>query len=88
MTLLLSYSQVRDLLLTAGLRPREARDLLAQQVPPPVVHGLHAHRRWHRQVVLDFCARVQEHGRALGEGCAGSGSHNAVNPLSRDVRTR
>lgn len=84
MTLLITFSQVRDLLMQAGLRKREAETLLQNQQPPPVQHRLHARRLWLRQTVLDFCAELQKRGPALGEGCAGCGSSN-VNPSHPNV---
>jgi hypothetical protein len=84
MTLLITFSQVRDLMMQSGLRKREAEALLQRQLPPPVPHHLHARRLWLRQAVLDFCVELQKHGPALGEGCAGCGSPN-VNPSHPDV---
>ena len=86
MTLLITFSQVRDLMMQSGLRKREAEALLQRQLPPPVQHHLHARRLWLRQAVLDFCDDMQKHGPALGEGCAGCGSPN-VKPAHTDVRT-
>lgn len=86
MTLLISFSEVRDLLMQAGLRKREAEALLARQVPPPVPHGLHSRRRWSRHVVVDFVARLQQDRDALGEGCAGGGFQTVIPPPH--VRTR
>jgi len=86
MTLLITFSQVRDLMMQAGLRKRQAEALLQRQLPPPVQHHLHARRLWLRQAVLDFCADLQKHGPALGEGCAGCGSQN-VNPAHPDAQT-
>lgn len=74
MTLLITFSQVRDMLMQSGLRKREAEALLQRQLPPPVQHRLHARRLWLRQTVLDFCADLQKRGPALGEGCVDGGS--------------
>jgi hypothetical protein len=88
MTLLITFSQVRDILMQNGLRKREAEALLQQQQPPPVSHHLHTQRRWMRQQVLDFCAELQKRGPALGEGCVGGGSQTVNHPRPSDVRTR
>jgi len=75
MRLLLSYSEVSELLLQGGeLRPREVRRLLQRGLPQPVAHGLHSRRRWARQTVLDYIAALKQNGGTLGEGCAGRGS--------------
>ena len=86
MTLLITFSQVRDLMMQSGLRKREAEALLQRQLPPPVQHHLHARRLWLRQAVLDFCDDMQKRGPTLGEGCVGCGSPN-VKPAHPDVRT-
>ena len=87
MTLLISFSQTLEIMQQSGLRYREARRLLERQLPPPVPHHLHSRRLWLRQSVLDFCAEVQKHGPALGEGCAGCGSQS-VNPAPSNVQSR
>ena len=80
MKLLLSYSQVFEELTACGLRYREAESVLARRdLLPPHPHGLHSHRRWLRQTVIDFCAEVQKGGIALGEGCVRGGSQSTVN---------
>jgi hypothetical protein len=86
MTLLITFSQVREIMMQSGLRRREAEALLQRQLPPPVQHHLHARRLWLRQTVLDFCADLQKSGSALGEGRVRCGSPN-VNPAPSDVRT-
>lgn len=88
MTLLISFSETLEIMQQSGLRYREARRLLAQQLPPPVSHAMHSRRRWLRQTVLDFCADLQKRGPALGEGCVGCGSHATVNPAAPDVLSR
>jgi hypothetical protein len=60
MSLLLSYSQVLDLLMAAGLRYREVRRLLRTQQLPPVKHGMHSQRRWSRVVVERFMVKMRE----------------------------
>lgn len=85
MTILITYSQARDLMMQSGLRYRDARALLERNQPPPVAHHLHARRLWLRQSVLDFCAELQKHGPALGEGCAGCGSQT-VKPAHSNVQ--
>jgi len=87
MTILITFSQALEIMQQSGMRYREARGYLELQQPPPVPHHLHSRRRWLRQTVLDFCAEVQKHGRALGEGCAGCGSQT-VNPRPPHVPTR
>ncbi len=70
MKLLITYTEVQDLLMQGGLRKREARRLLAENAVPPVDHGLHSRRRWARQVVLDFVNRLQHDAVPLGKGAS------------------
>jgi hypothetical protein len=71
MTLLISFSEVRDLLMTeADLRKREAEALLQRNEPPPVAHQLHSRRRWRRDAVLDFIEKLKHNQVPLGKGAS------------------
>lgn len=75
MTLLLSFSEVRDLLMTeADLRYREAEALLKANQPPPVAHQLHSRRRWRRDTVLDFVETLKQGNAPLGKGVSAAES--------------
>lgn len=75
MTLLISFSEVRDLLMTeADLRKREAEALLQRNQPPPVPHQLHTRRRWRRDAVLDFAQKLKHGEVPLGKGASGAES--------------
>jgi hypothetical protein len=76
MTLLLSFSEVRDLLMNeADLRYREAEALLKDNQPPPVEHQLHSRRRWRRDTVLDFIEKVKQGNAPLGKGVSAAESN-------------
>jgi len=75
MTLLISFSEVRDLLMTeADLRKREAEALLQRNEPPPVPHQLHSRRRWRRDTVLDFAEKLKQGNGPLGKGVSAAES--------------
>ena len=76
MTLLLSFSEVRDLLMSeADLRKREAEALLQSNQPPPVSHQLHTRRRWRRDTVLDFVETLKQGNGPLGKGVSAAESN-------------
>jgi len=78
-TLLITYSQVEELLITQGhLRQRQARRMIAAEAVPPVRHGLHGRRLWLRQAVLDFCADLQKGAVPLGKGALGAVASTAT----------
>jgi len=75
MTLLISFSEVRDLLMTeADLRKREAEAMLKRNEPPPVAHQLHSRRRWRRDTVLDFVENLKQGNGPLGKGASAAES--------------
>lgn len=75
MTLLITFSQVRDLLMTeAELRKREAETLLQNNQPAPVPHHLHSRRRWRRDEVLDFIQNLKHNSVPLGKGASAAES--------------
>lgn len=79
MTLLLTRSQVMDLLTEqGGMRYREARALLMRLPPHP--HGLHSRHRWLQTVVLDCLADLQQGVIPLGKG--------AQDAVSKTVKSR
>ena len=85
MKLLISFSDVRELLMQAGLRKREAETLLARNQPPPIAHTLHSRRRWQSQVVVDFAQRVRQGEIDLGKGACDAVANRESTP---HVRTR